>query len=157
MKPWWLVSVVFVFICDQWSSAKLHNNNDNKTYKHINRNVFLLLVFSDHDSAPHLVSNIIILFLCVFRLLLKPLSPISAASWCLGCILHQPLDQVFEVHHLRLQGPQALLLTSQPLQALSAACLNRRDSSNMNSSYLQNMTAHTVCCGNNSTLLCLSC
>lgn len=87
------------------------------------------------DSAPHLVGNFIILLLCAFRLILKPLSPLSAASWCLGCVLNEPLGQVSEVDHLRLQGPQALLLTSEPLQALGAACLDGRNSLNMGSSF----------------------
>lgn len=76
-------------------------------------------------SGPsHLISDLIIFLLSVLGLLLQPLCSLSAAPWCLGCVLHQALRQIFEVDHLRLQGAQILLLTPQSLQAFSAACLD---------------------------------
>ncbi len=77
--------------------------------------------------CSHLVSNFLILLFCVFCLLQQPLCPVSAASWCLWGVLYQPLGQVSEVDHLRLQGPETLLLTSQPLQAFSTTCLNGKE------------------------------
>lgn len=85
------------------------------------------LPFIYNDPAAHLVSNIFILFLCIFGLLLESPCSLCAASWCLGCILHQPLSQVSQVDHLRLQGSQTLLLTSQPLQAFGTTCLNVKE------------------------------
>lgn len=83
-----------------------------------------------HDStsalstAPHLVRNVVILLLGVLSLTLKPLCPLGVVSRCLWGVLYQPSGQVSEVDHLRLQGPETLLLTSQALQALSTACLD---------------------------------
>lgn len=90
----------------------------------------LYVSFSDHDPAPHLLSNVIIVSLCFLGQLLKPLCALSAASCCLWRVLYQPLGQVSEVDHLRLQGPEILLLTSQSLKAFRTACLNEV---NMNS------------------------
>lgn len=86
------------------------------------KNTFPLFV-CDCDTFPHLVSNFLIFSFCVLGLLQKPLCPLSAASRCLWGVLNQPLGQVSEVDHLRLQGPQTLLLTPQSLQTFSTACL----------------------------------